>query len=440
MGKPSMTLTTSGEGRTPRTKYAGPGRPYSKGTGMEFSPQQDQALMAVDKWLKSGEEQVFRLFGYAGTGKTTLARYFASNVDGDVRFGAYTGKAAYVLQQKGCSGASTIHSMIYKAREKGKSAIRDMENQLSLLLQELADEEEDTDKNPQVAKLHKLIKEERKSLKEPFFVLNSFSDIRESALIVIDECSMVDGRMAEDLLSFGTKVLVLGDPAQLPPVGGAGYFTEGVTPNIMLEEIHRQAQESPILRMATQVRLAQPLSLGDYGDGCSYTDQHIDPAEALNYDQILVGKNKTRFATNKRVRTLKGIEDPFPVIDDRLVCLRNNHDEGLLNGAIFKVVEVTGVGDRLVDMIIDPDTDQKMVEVKAHDHYFLGQGDDIPWFRRKEANEFDYGYALTVHKSQGSQWDSVLLFDESYCFREDKWRWLYTGITRAAERLTIVRT
>lgn len=407
---------------------------------MRWSPQQDDALKQVNDWLHNGEEQVFHLFGYAGTGKTTLARHLAEGVNGTVLFAAFTGKAAYVLQTKGCAGATTIHSLIYHSREKGKASLVDMERQLQSLITELTAEGEDPEKSPRVKDLKKMIEQERESLKQPFFVLNPDSEVRDARLVIIDECSMVDARMGADLLSFGTKVLVLGDPAQLPPVGGAGYFTEGVRPNIMLEEIHRQAEESPIIRMATQVRQEQPLSLGEWGDNCRVlSGERIDPDLALSFDQILVGKNKTRFATNRRVRTLKGIDDPYPVIGDRLVCLRNDHDAGLLNGAIFNVTSVGGVMDQKVLMDIVPEGSNFAQEVMAHEHYFMGKGEDLPWFERKEAQEFDYGYALTVHKAQGSQWDSVLLFDESWVFRKDRWRWLYTGITRAAEKLTVVR-
>lgn len=407
---------------------------------MRWSPQQDDALKQVNDWLQSGEEQVFHLFGYAGTGKTTLARHLAEGVKGTVLFAAFTGKAAYVLQTKGCVGATTIHSLIYHSRDKGKAQLVDMEKQLQALISELMAEGIDPEKNDRVKELTKMVEQERESLKQPFFVLNPDSEVKHAKLVIIDECSMVDARMGADLLSFGTKVLVLGDPAQLPPVGGAGYFTENVRPNVMLEEIHRQAEESPIIRMATQVRLEQPLSLGEWGDDCKVlSGERIAPDLALSFDQILVGKNKTRFATNKRVRTLKGIEDPYPVQGDRLVCLRNDHDAGLLNGAIFSVVSVGGVMDEKVLMDIVPEGSNFAQEVMAHEHYFMGKGDDLPWFERKEAQEFDYGYALTVHKAQGSQWDSVLLFDESYVFRKDRWRWLYTGITRAAEKLTVVR-
>ena len=71
--------------------------------------------------------------------------------------------------------------------------------------------------------------------------------------------------------------------------------------------------------------------------------------------------------------------------------------------------------------------------------FFEGVEADLPYATRRESDEFDYGYALTVHKAQGLQWDSVVLFDESRAFREHRARWLYTGLTRAARRLTLVR-
>lgn len=153
---------------------------------MQFAPQQDEALKAVSKWLKEGRSPLFRLFGYAGTGKTTLARYFAEHVDGDVLFAAFTGKAAQVLRSRGASNAKTIHSLIYRPR--GEEAVEDEET--------------------------------GKTSIAPMFSINRQSPVAKAALIVVDECSMVDEALGRDLMSFGTPILVLGDPGQLPPVSG----------------------------------------------------------------------------------------------------------------------------------------------------------------------------------------------------------------------------
>jgi exodeoxyribonuclease-5 len=188
--------------------------------------------------------------------------------------------------------------------------------------------------------------------------------------------------------------------------------------------------------------MQEKLALGSWGNSL-VTEERLSPEDALRADQILVGRNKTRTGINGRVRQLRAEADGetllwHPVPGDRLVCLRNNHDKGLLNGAIWHTTDVGSVDNERIVMTLDPDMDGSPQTVEAHAAYF--QGGEVPFWNRKDAEEFDYGYALTVHKSQGSQWDDVLLYDESWCFRQDRHRWLYTGITRAAERVTVVRS
>lgn len=410
---------------------------------MEWSPQQDNALLDVRTWLGDPRSQVFHLFGYAGTGKTTLAKHLAQNLDGEVLFAAYTGKAAQVLRSKGCDNATTIHSLIYRPRSKSAEELILLERKLQLLTQDLIAAgvaEEEFLENKEYKLLLRRVEEERRLSEKPIFILNEDSSVRDASLVIIDECSMVDSQMGKDLLSFGVKLLVLGDPAQLPPIGSGGYFTENVTPDVMLEEIHRQAADSPIIRLATEIRNQRNVSLGSYGDNCEVIlRRNFERSRFLDYDQILVGKNKTRFSLNNTVRGLRGIEDPYPVPQDKLVCLKNNQNIGILNGCLFRVVQTKAVQDEKVYMELLSEDENIQFYLAAHECLFTDPGSSPPWFQRSEAEEFDYGYALTVHKSQGSQWNSVVLVDESEVFRKDKWRWLYTGITRAAERLTIIR-
>ncbi len=408
---------------------------------MQWSPQQDAALKAVNEWLSDPNQQVFYLAGYAGTGKTTLARHFAQNVGGLVLFGAYTGKAAHVLKQKGCP-ASTIHQLIYIPRERCRLRLAELERELVDVLARQASglEKKATLCEEQVTRLRREVSTENHNLAQPLFSLNYDSGVQHAALVVIDECSMVDGRMGEDLLSFGTKVLVLGDPAQLPPVGGAGFFTSR-EPDFMLTEIHRQARDNPIIAMATQVRNKERLDAGAYGSSIVLSKHLLQEGEAQAADQMLVGRNTTRRSSNHRMRELLGIgEDWRPVKNDKLVCLRNEHDLGLLNGSIWECLDA-GVltKDRLMMTVGPKDIEAEEVTVSCWAQPFRGEDLIMPWWTRKEAAEFDYGYALTVHKAQGSQWGNVMLFDESSVFRSDKWRWLYTGITRASERITVVR-
>jgi exodeoxyribonuclease-5 len=190
--------------------------------------------------------------------------------------------------------------------------------------------------------------------------------------------------------------------------------------------------------MATQVRLGNSLPLGLFGESKVINIRDVVQNEVMEADQILVGRNKTRFTYNRRLRELHGRLTPYPEAGDRIVCLRNNHELGLLNGAIWDVNKTISVDDDLCRMNIEPQEGGAELTVEAHSLPFLGKGADIPWWERKSAEEFDYGYALTCHKAQGSQWDNVLLFDESYCFRKDRNKWLYTAVTRAAKRVTIV--
>ena len=362
---------------------------------MTWSPQQDAALKAVAEWLRRGERPVFRLFGYAGTGKTTLAKHIAEGVDGEVAFGAYTGKAALVLRTKGCPDASTIHSMIYRSRESDEGG--------------------------------------------PQFVLNRQSPASKASLIIIDECSMVDEELGRDLLSFGQPVLVLGDPAQLPPVKGGGFFTEA-EPDVMLTEVHRQAEGNPIVHMSMKVREGGRLEPGAYGESRVIHRREVDAGIVMAADQVLVGLNKTRRLYNTRLRELNGYRAPMPAAGEKLVCLRNDKTKGLLNGGTWSIQALRGIRNDFVRMDVLPDDDarRRSVEVAVHKAFFEGTEEEVPFVLRRESDEFTYGYALTVHKAQGSQWDDLVLFDESFAFREHRSRWLYTALTRAAEKVTVV--
>src|SRR6266487_1054327 len=250
---------------------------------MEPSTQQGEALAEIERWWKDSDRgQVFRLFGYAGTGKTTIARQVPEllGLIGRVRFAAYTGKAAHVLARKGCTPVSKIHSLIYHPVE---------------VIAECPYGDACEARNVELNTCAHMVKSLEFSLKES--LAEAAAEGEESddgpALLILDEVSMVSDELARDLLSFGVRVLVLGDPAQLPPINGTGYFTEA-EPDFMLTEVHRQAAESPVLRLATAVRM---------------TGKTLRPssrpsmAELMQAGQILVWRNATRWSI---VRTLRG--------------------------------------------------------------------------------------------------------------------------------------
>lgn len=416
---------------------------------MVWAPQQYEALQAVAKWWGEGDsrKQVFRLFGYAGTGKTTLAIDIAEDVaGGDALFASFTGKAALVMRKKGCHGATTLHSLIYKPRRKWR-------------------EEDEEEKKQGIDPNHDL----------PAWEINPDSALREAALLIIDECSMVGEDLARDVLSFKKPVLVLGDPAQLPPVSGAGFFTEGHTPDVMLTEIHRQAADNPIVRIATDIRLGRRLMLGNHkgireGEGVAIISrEQLKDATELAAEQILCGRNDTRVTINRRIRAMLRAEGKLPapaspqdhhlpVIGDRVICLKNKRNRGLLNGAMWTVDALrdrsygakkagrTDVSYLDVGSIDEPGFSTDVAVPQAY-WYWNGKAQDLVLpdkMQRSHYDEFDYAYAITCHKSQGSQWDKVLVFDESAVFgrsadSEDiPARWLYTAATRAASALIVV--
>jgi len=365
-----------------------------------FTLEQDAALKAVGAWLKArpgigNTPLVFRLFGYAGTGKTTLARHIAESVDGDVLFAAFTGKAALVMRSKGCQRASTIHSLIYRTLESGAEV--------------------------------------------PSFELWDDAPASKAQLVVIDECSMVDAELGRDLMSFGVPLLVLGDPAQLPPIQGGGFFTDA-QPDAMLTEVHRQAQDDPIVRLSMDIRAGNALAPGQYGATQVVRRDRLDPQRVLDADQVLVGRNVTRRAYNARMREHRGFDDMLPVAGDKLVCLRNNKRKGLFNGGLWTVKERPSARRQILRLRLQPDEDVtgRVMKVSVRPECFTGGIEEVEWEKRKRYDEFDYGYVLTVHKAQGSQWNDVVLFDESFAFPDSRERWLYTGVTRAAKRLTVV--
>ena len=398
---------------------------------MKLSSQQAEAMAAVKAWVKEPDHQVFRLFGYAGTGKTTIAKEFASTVGGQVLYAAFTGKAVMVLQSKGCWPASTIHKLIYVPNDKCTEKLEELE--LALIEEENRDPRDET----LIAQLRDDILAESDRAKQPSFTRNPDSDLKDTSLLVIDEVSMVGREMAKDLLSYGTKILVLGDPAQLPPVGDKGFFINR-EPDFLLTEIHRQAQGSPVLHLADLARRGRELPEGATGDSQVVPKGHLTIADVAEFDQIIVGTNKARRDINRQVRQHLGRKTHLPEAGDKLIALRNNYERGILNGSLWEVLYVQHQGDDKIWMQIKGEGGAQVVT--AFTHHFEGREREIRPWDMKLYEHFDFGYAITCHKAQGSQWGRILVIDESWCFRADSRKWLYTAITRAAESVTIVQS
>lgn len=391
--------------------------------------QQAQALDAVGQWLRDpNAPQVFRLFGYAGTGKTTLAKHLAAQEDGLVLFAAYTGKAASVLRDRGCAEASTLHSLLYSVRDKDRSELLRLREELKTM----------DKKHRDYAETAAMERAELERVRAPAFSLNPASLLNDAKLLVVDEVSMVGERIGRDAETFGKKILVLGDPAQLPPVRGGGYFTEA-EPDILLTEIHRQAADNPIIRWATMARKGEMIPHGDAGLAKKFVRAKVDDQWlATMAGQILCGKNETRRTLNQRIRKKLGFTSEYPEEGDALICLMNDHKLGVLNGVMCQAhgaaTHEVGTPDALA------------LDLKYEGRLLLDQVVDSAPFRGLDGDPFrkylqlDYGYAITVHKSQGSQWPTITIYDDGFGKRDPsvRRRWLYTAITRAEHKLNIV--
>jgi exodeoxyribonuclease-5 len=154
----------------------------------------------------------------------------------------------------------------------------------------------------------------------------------------------------------------------------------------------------------------------------------------LNFDQIICGTHRTRHRINKQIRKLLGYSGGVPERDEKVLCLKNNRHKDLRNGTLWTVIEASPIGDGFIAITV-ADEDGRRAEVFAPTEGFSSRdanGNELP------GEPFCFGYCITAHKSQGSQWDAVLVIDESRVFREHRWRWLYTVLTRAVERVTVV--
>ena len=428
------------------------------------SPLQAKAISEIKDWFnnRTKDQQVFRVFGYAGSGKTTITKHAIEELSLDamekdddvpaagVLYAAFTGKAALVMTRKG-TPASTIHSLIYRVSEATPAEIDKVKKQIASIKANL----HLFDPGARLLEKSRLRSLELRlvDIHKPTFVLNDQSVVRDAALIVLDEVSMVDGDMASDLLAFGRPILVLGDPGQLPPIKGEGAFTQ-VEPDIMLTEIHRQAGESAIIRLATLAREHEPIPFGRHDEFVwKMPRDSVMPAQMLNGGQVICGRNATRVMLNNAMKQAAGIAQAYPSgSDEKIICLKNRNDIGIVNGMFLDLSDVRDENEACFSAVIrteDGDLVGGTEENPDRHHIYKGHFDDHVQldperYRRdhwvkKGLIEAVWGYAITCHKSQGSQWENIIVYDDGLGRTpEDRARWLYTAITRAERGLVIL--
>lgn len=382
-----------------------------------LSIDQQKALDKLIIWFKDVNKSEFiTLGGFAGTGKTTLISIFRKKlyeINPDIKTGfiSYTGKAARVLKQK-----LQDHNAIFK--------------------------------NDSISTIHSLIYSPVLNDKEEIIGWDKKDKISKN-LIIIDEASMVDLSIWQHLLQYKIPIVAVGDHGQLPPV--RDDFNLMKDPQIVLTEIHRQAIKNPIIGLSIQARNNGFIRSADYGSGVLKLSLNesdsFDLIESLteNYSidtLFLCGLNITRKKLNFMIRQKKGFESENPVIGDRVICLRNNHKKQIYNGMIGIITDIFDISNEHMEVEILMDYEEKKYKGKISLSQFkelnpINFGKDR--IKSLECDIFDFGYAVTVHKAQGSQSRKVVLFEERFSkMSDDIWRrWLYTGITRAEEELII---
>ena len=400
----------------------------------ELTADQTAADKSIADWYLHSSRQIYVLAGLAGTGKTTLLRHTVCNTlklepDKSVAFVTPTGKAATVLIRQGIP-ATTLHRLIYQA----------------------ITEENETIINGKPIKVEKLVFRRRESIDKAI------------KLIVLDEFSMVSDEVISDIMRFGVKMLVCGDNAQLPPVEGMNSFL--TAPDFSLRTIVRQQEGNPIIQLAHSAMEGKYIPYGNYGNRAFVMSaRRIKPEYRKKYllkaEQVICGLNKTRGKINDEIRGYRGFYG-LPQKGEKLICTLNNWEQfidgefryNMVNGIIGYVKDVRYAGENIGFMRFRADfLDEDCPEEVPFDTGFFEngayryrRGDYIEQFDEEgnatgafTLNRFEFGYCISCHKAQGSEFDSAVVFDESYAFKEDSARWLYTAITRAKDKIIILR-
>lgn len=429
---------------------------------MILSDEQAEAFDLMMAWLSNPDSPTFVLGGYAGTGKTTLTQHFIGALEDPDSLVCCTptGKAAAVLAAKlpGHIEVKTLHSHLYFPNPPDPGLVAIYEKSIEECKVILAGEFDASD--PRVCAYragvqlnlegHESNLERLKTrLKHNDLGFTKKDDMVRTPLVIVDECSMVQPDIEKDLRACSDKILFVGDPGQLPPVEKR-YGRPSEVPleffkrnpaNFVLRQVQRQAADSPILQFATALRSRQAFS--GWVRGVCERVPKLSPEELAQFDQVITGMNITRRTINRKLRKLlfhvNPREDLFPVKGERLICLRNNKYHRLTNGLQASVLsEQLRETKNAIFYELLYDDRVHMKELGLSKNVFLRYVDEdnaLP-----SASDFDYAYAITVHKSQGSEWPAVAVIDDGigkqdHAFRR---RWLYTAVTRAKSRLAVV--
>lgn len=390
---------------------------------IELTEDQVYAIYDLENWWNGTGDQVFEISGRPGSGKTFLIRYFIDRIGLDLKnvlFLAFMGKAASVMTRNGLPG-KTIHSAIY---DYVKKIARDENGDI-------------------------IFKENGKPKMEHTFELKERIG-KKIKLIVVDEASMVDPKVAQDLLSYGIPIVALGDLNQLPPVFGKPFFLQ--KPNVVLRQIMRQSEKSPIVYLCNELLEGHNLHYGVYGNSAVIRKNDLTDYHWRHNDIVITGTNKLRHHINNFYREdIYHIRKPeIPHINEKVVCRKNNWSQ-VIDDNIYLTNGTSGFVDyvykdsfngKTLKIDFRPDFSKSVFHGLEFDYKHMYS---VPGQEEEENpfgffyNKFEYAYAITCWTSQGSEWDNVLYLDEEYLRGDDMKRLRYTAISRAKKSIVVVK-
>lgn len=412
-----------------------------------LTEHQQEAYDTIYERLENGE-RFTSLRGYAGTGKTYLVSELAAQLieeECSVTACAPTHKAAQVLRQE-MNGAEvptrTLHSFL------GLRLVPDHNGQ---------------------------------------YVLEPEGGIEEypAGIVIVDEASMVGRSEWAHILQspWHLQWLFVGDPAQLPPVNEPDSPVFDI-PGPLLETVHRQAAGNPILQLAHEVRVNEPVFrsafAGDEGvavtnnpDGFIESALRTFQSDAFRRDattaRVLAYRNRTVRRYNRRIRTaLYGSDAPRFTKGEWLMVretwyhqsmpyLKNSEEVRVKKAEVDTVeaddrstwtvwkLKVRGVHDawsRTAYVLHEDERERFEAELERRREAALGQ--PSKWERFYDLKErfaqVDYAYATTTHKAQGSTFDTVFVDhrDLQACRGPERQALLYVAVTRPARRLAVL--
>lgn len=391
---------------------------------IQLNNQQVFALYDIENWWTKSNDQLYEISGGAGTGKTTLIRYaierLGLDIQKDVAFIAFMGKASAQMARNGLP-AQTIHSLIY-------NYVKEFEKD------EYGNIVTNSKGRPKITLVPKLKNKLDKKVK----------------LLVIDEAPMVNEQIGKDILSFGIPTIALGDLNQLPPVFGKTFFLS--EPDVILTEIMRQAEGSPIVWLAQRILNNKPIDIGVYGNSAVISKKDINDFIFKKSDIVLTSSNKLRYSINnlyrEKIHGYKKLDRLH--INEKIICRRNNWNR-CINDNIFLTNGMSGYVDfidtdsyngKTIKIDFKPDFLSKSYKNLNIDYHRLF--DTEKYVENNKFNNdrdlFEFGYSITVHLSQGSQYKNVLFLDERGGFDDETYKKLrYTAITRAMDKIVICK-